>query len=612
VCGVCLLRTTPDPALAKILDAETARGFKLRPFQRDDVLWLSARRRALIANQMGTGKTIEACVGALRSDAVNLCFVPASMRLTWKREVEEWRPDMVASLVTTKRDWPRAWEASKPGRVLIASYAMLPGEPCGGCRSRGADLCVHDGPDRAHPEWTSTQSPERLVGREYKNHKRLPFRLPPGLTAEDPERRKRAQAVMEQILSGELPPIPSGSLAWQESPAPEVGDRFTVLVGDEIHAVKNPTTLRTKLWRGLAGRVSRAGGHVYGMSGTPIENHPQEYWEVLTGLGLERASFGDFRTFEALFGDWYANEKGMRRPPGGQDLQDVLRRLSRVRVHRRTRDVLQDLPPVQIQDIEVEITKARMADVNTAVQRMFATRRAWADVEKGELLNPYEPRLTDDERERRTIFYKQRLDLYFVQKPWDEDKEVVEAITEVLSPKSWSPGIDELARVRRLLSLAKIEAVEEWVTDCEAQDEPVVLFCQHVEMIKRFGARPGWVPFHGSMPSKARDDAMCAFQAGDVKHGIAVSIGAGREGITLTRARVAAFIDLNWNPARNRQAIARVCRIGSEHHRSILVVRFVAKHPVDKLVLRTLAEKEKLLDAMDAAQLFDPETGEAT
>lgn len=580
VCGVCLLGCEPEGDLEDRLRRRTARGFKLRPFQVRAVRWMSRRKRGLLADEMGCGKTAEAIMGALRADCPNICIVPASLKRTWAREIGEWRPELDWIIADSKQAWAEEARALRPGGVLISSYGVLPGDPCPGCKSRGRQACVHVSPETAHPEWV--QEGGRWV----------PYRRPTG---------KDWKKKYERMIRGEIPP--PGGLRYQRNPMPEI-DRPMVLVGDEIHAVKSPNAQRTQRWRELAQRVSRAGGYVWGLSGTPVENHPEEYWQVMVGLGIESAAFGSYTAWEDLFADWYLNEKGSRRPPRGQHLRDVLVRLSRVRIRRRTEEVLPDLPPVQEQQIDVEISPKRMAEVNAAVQRMLATNRAWEDVERGSLANPWEQGLSEDETLRRQLVYDRAVERY-LPLVRQGDSEIKHAIEEVVRPKNLNPGIEAMSRVRRLLSLAKLEAVEEWVRNCEAQGQPVVLFCQHVDMVKRFGERPGWSPFHGQMPDRQRDEAVQAFQAGKIRNGIAVSLGAGREGITLTRSRVAGFIDLNWNPARNRQALARVRRLGSEQHQNILAVRFIANHPVDQLVLETLREKEALLDALDGAEWND-------
>ena len=149
-----------------------------------------------------------------------------------------------------------------------------------------------------------------------------------------------------------------------------------------------------------------------------------------------------------------------------------------------------------------------------------------------------------------------------------------------------------------MLSQAKVAAVGEWMQSCEDQAEPTIVFSEHVQILKKLMQRPGWECFHGGLTSKARDVLVQGFQSGVIEHGMGVSIRAGGEGITLTRARVCGFIDVSWNPAKNNQALARLLRIGAEIHDSIVAVYFRANHIVDRLVQETNREKMMIMDSM--------------
>jgi len=600
LCGPCSNLTDPDLTMEESRDRKSKSGHKLSDFQVVDATRMAKSKRMLLGSQMGVGKTVITIVGGFRQDMPNLLFVPRSMILTWVEEFGEWRPELHIKVASSKAGWKGLFRSLKVGEVLISSFGMLPGEICGGCKSRGSSACAHVSKDLAHPKFI-----DGIKGTIVPYH--LPL-LPKERRTKDVKRESYPDGWDDTMKE------PCGG-CWQPNPLPEV-ERPMVVVCDEVHAMKSRTALRTRLWRQVVRRVEAASGRVYGLTGTPMENQPGEYFEVLKSLGVEWIAFGHWGNFHRIFRDWLDNEKGARRPPGGQDLQEALVRLRRVRVNRRTKDVLKDLPPRIEQTIKVEISKARLPKINDAVQRLFATRRAYHDVLAGKLDDPLARNLSPSERERRKQIYEAEISRYFIAKPWDHDKEIVAAVHDVLSPGYRNPGIDKLSIVRRLLSMAKIEAVEEWVRNCEEQDEPVVLFCRHLDIVKRIGERPGWEAFHGEMTTRAQHDVIKRFQSGEIRHGITCSIGAAREGITLTRARVVGFVDLDWNPARNRQCEARLIRIGSEKHGSILVVRFVSNHPVDDLVMRTLREKEALLDALDqsddgAPDHWDEEEAEA-
>ena len=67
-------------------------------------------------------------------------------------------------------------------------------------------------------------------------------------------------------------------------------DRYSTLVLDECHRIKNPKAQRTKAAMLAMKKVS----HVYALSGTPIPNRPIELWPILHGLGIYRGGWFDF------------------------------------------------------------------------------------------------------------------------------------------------------------------------------------------------------------------------------------------------------------------------------------------------------------------------------
>jgi intein/homing endonuclease len=563
-----------------------------------------------------------AATACLRHDMPNLVFCPASVKPNWSREVQRWRPDLgpVAQIDTqaTFRDSISEF-LQEPGGVYIGSYGVLPGSPCRGCVYLRKTL------------------------KMLKKDKRYFGPLPPPCehTSEDNLHPRTYKVVVDQRLQ-EIP-YHDGCTdgCCQVNPLPEINVPV-VLVGDEVHAFKTVGVRRTENWRKLRGRIMDAGGFCFGLSGTPCEGKPNEFYEVLRSLGLEKDAFENWGNYYRIFAGWFDNPKGRRKPPAGELREELRRRLKRVQINRRRKDVLDQLPPRTEEVIDVEMDEATLKEVNEAVHRMIAVKKAWEDAKGTQsylrhlprLANPYAPGISAAEKDRRKGLFDERVEYYFEARPWDTDTEIVKAVEAALTSVSELPTIEELARIRAMLSQAKVAAVQQWISDREQEEEPVVLFSQHVSILKKIAeSRPGWECFWGGLTSKKRDEMVRRFQSGEIENGLAVSIGAGGEGITLTRARVCAFIDLNWNPAKNQQAESRLIRIGaeqheqtaakealrliqsgecedcriegkeivpcSEHQAKIVIVRFVAKHCVDQLVIQTLKEKETLLDAME-------------
>lgn len=101
----------------------------LRPYQRDGVQFLVERKHALLADQMGLGKTVQVAVALLllaRKSLARRTLVvcPASLRVNWERELNHWTPDLVSRRVRGSREDRNAYYRM-PIQVLIASYEQV-------------------------------------------------------------------------------------------------------------------------------------------------------------------------------------------------------------------------------------------------------------------------------------------------------------------------------------------------------------------------------------------------------------------------------------------------------------------------------------------------------
>ena len=101
-----------------------AAGSALYPFQHAGVTWLASRTGgALLADQMGLGKTIQALV-ALPKNAPVIVACPALAKGVWAREAAKWRPDYAVTVLSDRK----SWHLPAAGEIVVASYGLLPAE----------------------------------------------------------------------------------------------------------------------------------------------------------------------------------------------------------------------------------------------------------------------------------------------------------------------------------------------------------------------------------------------------------------------------------------------------------------------------------------------------
>lgn len=89
---------------------------QLYPYQVDGAEYLVTDPRAALFDEMGLGKTVQ-ILAALPDEAATLVVCPASLRLTWAKEIARWRPDLAPVLARAVNDIRNP----KPGEAVICS-----------------------------------------------------------------------------------------------------------------------------------------------------------------------------------------------------------------------------------------------------------------------------------------------------------------------------------------------------------------------------------------------------------------------------------------------------------------------------------------------------------
>lgn len=226
-------RVNPSMALRLATDADhlvdyrSKSNFKLFTFQRAGAKFLAVARHALLADEMGTGKTVQTIL-ALKTlqdqgervfPALVVC--PNSMKLTWRREVEDW--------------WPGIKIVAIKGSAAERRKQL----------TENADIYVIN--------WESVMLHSRLAPYGSVALKRC--------TAHGGTDSKVTDAKCE-VHRKELNDI-----------------AFKSVVVDEAHRMKNPTAKQTRaIWAvGHQGSVLQR----FALSGTPIANDPSDLWSIM-------------------------------------------------------------------------------------------------------------------------------------------------------------------------------------------------------------------------------------------------------------------------------------------------------------------------------------------
>lgn len=296
----------------------------LYPFQRSGAEFLRSRRRAILADQMGVGKTIQA-LAAIDPRKAALAIVPPIVLGNWYAESRKWRPDLAASI------WKRPYSVfPEPGELRIATFSSLPIENV--------------------EERTRCPFCEKMTAIEIEEREGPPF--DPGTFAvcecsKDRggcgQRFARAEdAQMANVWGGEKPKHP------------------VQLIVDEAHYIKSRKAKRTIAVRAIASQCSST----WLLTGTPLLNTPDELWNLCQAMPGNSSAGYDTGAHDA-FGSWQRFVKifhGKPKKYGGYewseagDVDDEARvRLGSLMLRRMRADVLPELPRKRRRFLDVEV-----------------------------------------------------------------------------------------------------------------------------------------------------------------------------------------------------------------------------------------------------------------
>lgn len=314
----------------------------------------------------------------------------------------------------------------------------------------------------------------------------------------------------------------------------------TILILDEAHDYKNYQAARSVKIKELCGMCKK----VIGLTGSPLDNRPQDLYGVLDSLHLAKETFGDFDKFKTLFNcsyDTIHTRNGcVYKPIWGKPKPIVPELLRRVMMRRKRSEVLPDLP-------QKTYTNIVIGDIDKSLQK--------------------------------------KLDALWTE--WQDTLEIGEL-----------PPFSEFSEIRAALAKHRTKAMLEIVEDAEEQEVPLVVFSAHLAPLDELLGREGWAVITGAASPEKRQEIVRSFQAGLLK-GVGVSIKAGGVGINLTHSWKALFVDLDWTPASNWQAEDRLARIGQKSNK-VEIARMVSNHPLDLHIHNMLVDKiDTIVSAID-------------
>ena len=221
-------------------------GRELYPHQEDAVKFLTSKKKAILADDMGYGKTVEAIVSALVDDYKHVLIVcPASVKETWKKELSLY-VDESDIVIVNGNEW-------KDAKFTIINYDIL---------------------DNFYTIPTQVVKTKELNVDDSGNVVKQ--------TKERTIVSKSNKIISEAMSKSQL-----------------FTSHFDLFIIDEAHRLSNATSNRSKILKDLVNRSKPTG--IYELTGTPITNRPINFFNLLKLIDAPIAA--DWKTYVERYCD---------------------------------------------------------------------------------------------------------------------------------------------------------------------------------------------------------------------------------------------------------------------------------------------------------------------
>jgi len=324
-----------------------------------------------------------------------------------------------------------------------------------------------------------------------------------------------------------------------------------IVIGDEIHYIKNGKSKRCKAFKKLCKDVP----HVLAISGTPMVNKPSELWNAIS---IIKPSLFDSKTnYLDEYCDPQMTRWGMQYN-GATNLSKLHKILiSNLMIRRLKRDVLKDLPP------------------------------------KSRFVTPLSIDKPNEYKAAQQDFIK-----------WLSKQSKAKA-KKARSAES----LVKMGYLKRLAAQLKLSSVFDWVdTFLNDSEGKLILFCIHKNVLSEIYNRykNTAVFIDGSVTGDDRRKAVETFQKSKYCRIFIGNIAAAGVGITLTAATTVAFAELDWVPGNMTQCEDRAHRIGQND--KVQIFYLVAHGTIEEKLCEILQKKQGVLDAALDGQPVDEST----
>lgn len=477
---------------------------RIKPHQKEAVQFLLSRKKCILADDMGLGKSLELSVASIEGNFDSVIIIcPASLKTNWKKELMWYVPERDISIIES----PVGMNKSELEKFL-------------GYKEGRSGMTVKELQEEAkdNGKWTDN----RFVIVNYDILEEF-YKIPVTRSKENIQKALEESPMLQYIMN-----------------------KKSLIIVDEAHRLSNNTSIRYKIIKDLIKRGNP--DSIYLATGTPITNNPQNLYCVLQFLD------------DPITNDWqYYMDRycgAMKIPAKGEKERYTnmyLQRKNKASWYDLTQEEKDDLKKY-IKENARHITIAKdgtnLEELKLRISHIYL-RRTKEDLASGL------PNKTIHE-----VFYDfnmlQRMEY---SKLWDEYEA---AQLEADPTKEINKELLEGAIYRKYCSNQMVPNTIKMTDDFISRGEKVIIatcYDEELNMLKDYYGDK-CVVYNGKMNQKQKDVAQKAFMEDpNVMVFIGQLIAAG-VGLTLTVANKLVFNNFDYVPGNCRQYQDRIYRIG--------------------------------------------------
>ncbi|KAK5652542.1 hypothetical protein OQA88_10448 [Cercophora sp. LCS_1] len=359
---------------------------------------------------------------------------------------------------------------------------------------------------------------------------------------------------------------------------------WNYVVLDEGHLIKNPKAKITMAVKRLASN------HRLILTGTPIQNNVLELWSLFDFLmpgflGAEKVFLDRFA--KPIANSRYSKASSKEQEAGALAIEALHKQVLPFLLRRLKEEVLDDLPPKILQNYYCDLSELQ--------------KKLFEDFSKREAKKLSEEAGRDDKEAKQHIFqalqYMRKLcnSPALVMKPghkaYDDTQKFLAKQHTSLEDPAHAP---KLTALRDLLVDCGIGVEGQESTDplyTPIKPHRALVFCQMKEMLdmvqntvlKSMLPSVSYLRLDGSVEANRRQDIVNKFNSDPSYDVLLLTTSVGGLGLNLTGADTVIFVEHDWNPQKDLQAMDRAHRIGQK--KVVNVYRLITRGTLEEKIL---------------------------